>query len=103
MKVPNGKQIVVTSETTVISSNVDYAASGLCPLLHKEADTRMTLHVADSACAGHHRVMIRTVDTDVVVLAIAFYHKVDDCHELWLAFGTGKISVTFQPTSCRVP
>lgn len=32
---------------------------------------------------------IRTVDTDVVVLAIAFFDSLD-LDELWVAFGTGK-------------
>ncbi len=33
--------------------------------------------------------MIRTVDTDVVVLAITFFHRLS-VHELWIAFGVGK-------------
>ena len=33
--------------------------------------------------------MIRTVDTDVVVLAIANFYKIS-ASELWIAFGTGK-------------
>ena len=33
--------------------------------------------------------MIRTVDTDVVVLAVAFQQQIN-CKELWLAYGTGQ-------------
>ena len=37
--------------------------------------------------------MIRTVDTDVVVILISHFHSVTDCYpeaQLWVAFGTGK-------------
>ncbi len=42
---------------------------------HKEADTRMILHVFDEASRQCDKIMIRTVDTDVVVLAIADVSK----------------------------
>ena len=35
------------------------------------------------------KILIRTVDTDVVVLAVAFLQKLD-VEELWIAFGVGK-------------
>ena len=35
------------------------------------------------------RILIRTVDTDVVILAIAFTKKLE-VEELWVAFGVGK-------------
>ena len=35
---------------------------------------------------GHKKLCIRTVDTDVVVLAIAVLSQ-DNPYELWLAFG----------------
>ena len=38
---------------------------------------------------GCSKVMIRTVDTDVVVMAIAKFSQID-LEELWVAFGTGK-------------
>ena len=38
---------------------------------------------------GHSKIMIRTVDTDVVILAIANFYKIS-VSELWIAFGTGK-------------
>jgi hypothetical protein len=49
----------------------------------------MILHAAEMVKAGHRRILIRTVDTDVVILAIAFYYQLS-CDELWIAFGTGK-------------
>ena len=42
----------------------------MSPCSHEEADSRMLLHVTHAAKHGHHQILIRTVDTDVVVLAV---------------------------------
>ena len=39
---------------------------------------------------GHHKILIWTVDTDVVVLAVSVAIGLGPEYELWLAFGTGK-------------
>ena len=62
----------------------------LSPCNHEEADTRMILHVNHATHHGHHKIMIRTVDTDVVVLAVSVVKDLGQETELWLAFGTGK-------------
>ena len=49
----------------------------------------MILHAGDAARCGFQRITIRTVDTDVVVLAVSCV-KSFNITELWLAFGTGK-------------
>ena len=53
----------------------------------------MILHVFHCAKEGHTRIAIRTVDTDVAVLATAYVPKIEEAvgHsiELWLAFGSG--------------
>ena len=51
----------------------------------------MILHVAHAARHGHQRILVRTVDTDVVVLALMVAQKLSSQYEIWLAFGTGKI------------
>ncbi|CAB3979704.1 Hypothetical predicted protein [Paramuricea clavata] len=61
---------------------------GLQPCNHEEADSRIFLHVHDAALQ-HHHVLIRSVDTDVFILAVAQMQRIPD-KELWLAFGTGK-------------
>ena len=38
-------------------------------------------------CKGHRKLCIRTVDTNVVVLAITMFNQINP-DELWLAFGT---------------
>ena len=62
----------------------------ISPCTHEEADTRMLLHVYHAAHHGHDKLLVRTVDTDVVVLAVSVVQCLDAQVELWLAFGTGK-------------
>ena len=49
----------------------------------------MLLHVEDAMQQGYTKVSIRTVDTDVVVFAVAAAERLS-IDELWAAFGTGK-------------
>ena len=49
----------------------------------------MFLHVAHASRHGHEKILVRTVDTDVVVLAVAVAQTLPADSELWLAFGTG--------------
>ena len=63
--------------------------TNLAPCGHEEADTRLLLHVADAANQGFTKVVVRTVDTDVVVISVAAFHQIQ-LSELWVAFGTGK-------------
>ena len=58
----------------------------LDPCSQEEADTRLLLHVADAVQKGCRKVTILTVDTDVVVLAVASFSKIAP-DELWVAFG----------------
>ena len=62
---------------------------GIEPCQHEEADTRMMLHALHSSRQGHTMVLIRTVDTDVVVIAISQFQYLG-ISELWIAFGVGK-------------
>lgn len=83
-----GVQIVSTVEEDVISSQ-PIAKEGLTPCNHEEADTRMFVHVQHAVSKGYNKIMIRTVDTDVVVLAVTYVAKLN-VQELWIAFGVGK-------------
>ena len=73
--------------------------SHLAPCDHKEADTRMILHMADAVNKGFKRIVLHTVDTDVAVLSVAAAAAATKLHvhieELWIAFGTGKILDTY--------
>ena len=59
----------------------------LCP--HEEADSRIFLHAAHAADHGHSKLMIRTVDTDIVVLAVSVVQDLPTDVQLWVKFGTG--------------
>jgi len=48
----------------------------------------MFLHVGDAIAKGHQKVMIRSVDSDVLVLAVHCALLAKEA-ELWVAFGVG--------------
>lgn len=82
--------IISTVHESVVSSNMNHNLDGLQPCSHEEADTRILLHVKDAMNSGFKDVMIRTVDTDVVVLAVAHFQNLENLEKLLIAFGTGK-------------
>lgn len=84
------KQLVVTYGEQVRSKPLLFDLSSIAPCTHEEADSRMLLHASHAIRHGHSRFMIRTVDTDVVVLAVSFARNQPQEHELWIAFGSGK-------------
>ena len=59
------------------------------PCNHAEDDTMIILHLAHAVGQGHTRAYVRTVDSDIVVLAIAFFAKLR-LSRLWIGLGTGK-------------
>ena len=90
------KQVISTYGEQVLCSIPRESISSLAPCKHEEADTRMLLHAADAVQSGHNKILLRTVDTDVLVLAVACVQKIqlrqdsdDACIELWVAFGAG--------------
>jgi hypothetical protein len=64
-------------------------SGNLAPCNHEEADSRIMVHVADAVLRGFNKFLVRTVDTDVVVLAVAAVQELG-LIEIWIAFGTGK-------------
>jgi len=69
----------------------------------------MLLYAADAAHRGNDRILITTVDADVVVLAVAATQRLSV--KIWLAFGTGKslrfisahdIATALSPEKCKV-
>ena len=72
----------------MLSSSVDVTPE-ISPCVHEEADTRLILHPSDCARQGIDNIILRTVDTDVVVLAIANFRP-PQISRLWIAFGVGK-------------
>ncbi|KAH3710515.1 hypothetical protein DPMN_069999 [Dreissena polymorpha] len=72
---PERMQILSTKGQEIVSNQQYELINTLAPCSHEDADTRAILRVSDAASHGLRKVMIRTVDTDVVVLAVAFFHK----------------------------
>ena len=50
----------------------------------------MLLHVYHAAQHDHQKILIQTVDADVVVLAVSMAQRLQPEDEMWVAFGTGK-------------
>ena len=59
------------------------------PCTHEEADTRIMVHCRDAVLKGHASIAIRTVDSDVVCIAVSMYDDIG-ADEMWIGFGIGK-------------
>lgn len=84
----HGKQVV-----SIISISHDNIGR-LAPCNHEEANTRMLPHAADALQCGCTKILLLTVDTDVLILAVAFVEKLqefqgDQTIELYVGFCTG--------------
>ena len=77
------KQVITTKGEDVLSWQPK-DTSRLSPCTQEEADTRMLLHAQDAAQDGLRRVMLRTVDTVVVVIAISMFQKLLQVSFGWL-------------------
>ena len=76
-------EVINTAALDVISLTTIEKA-GMTPCNHEEADTRIFVHVKYASVNCIKEILIRKVDTDVFVLAIAFL-KTLDVEELWVA------------------
>jgi hypothetical protein len=81
---------IISTHGSIVLSNFDIDSSvKLAPCNQEEADTRLFLHLKHAADQGHREACIRTVDSDVVVLAIHHFNHLQ-LSSLWISFGTGK-------------
>ena len=87
---PVGKEVYVTSGTEVLSKGTDQQMH-TCD--HEEADTRLLIHIVDAIQKGHSNCLIRTIDTDVIVILVGkFFYllSLNPNINIWVAFGKGK-------------
>ena len=88
------RQIICTYARGVLMSLPRDETSSLAPSSCEEADTRMFLHAADAIQSSFTKIIVRSVDTDVLVLAEALVQKLQplasESIQLWVAFGTGE-------------
>lgn len=83
------KVVVATCRDGVlITANATVDCSTVAPTNQEEADSRIFLHVQNAVNSGCENVIIRTVDTDVVAIALSCFSELN-AKELWVAFGTG--------------
>ena len=50
----------------------------------------MLLHIYDLVRYHIRRLLLQTIDTDVPVICIAYFHDIPGLEELWIEFGTEK-------------
>ena len=88
-----GQVVIATylKEALVLNSSNQTAIDmrTISPSDHEEADSRMFLHCHHASQAGFKHVLIHSVDSDVVVLAVALFEKLQ-LDTLWIRYGVGK-------------
>ena len=60
---------------------------------HEEADTKIVTHVQDALKAGHRSIVVKTVDTDVVIILLGTHQRTISSYpdaDVWVAFGPKK-------------
>ena len=84
----NFKQLVATKDTVIVTNIATFLPSQLTPCNHEEADSRIFVHVKELVLKGHKVVLVDTVDTDVVVIAISCFNELSQ-------FGLEKLLIEF--------
>ena len=61
-----GIDVIATSDCEIVGTDI-------VPCNHQEPDTRIILHALHYSNDGHRRILLRSVDTDVVARSIATF------------------------------
>ena len=80
--------MLVTSGPSVKSNRADISTEKRD---HEEANSRICLHVHKILKEGATTVLIRTVDSEVVVILVGLFHDIMQHYlgmQLWVGFGT---------------
>ena len=81
-----GRVIVTCDDEVLLSAHCDLARLMSCT--HEEADTRVFAHASDGTEHGINKILLRTLDTDVVVIGISMAQEIG-FDWLLFAFGSG--------------
>ena len=87
MECTEGKQIFATSGAAVISRGTYRCMDSSN---REEADTRILVHFQDALNNGTTTCLVRSVNTDVVVIIVGKLHTLLNDHpsaDVWIAFG----------------
>ncbi|KAL8588046.1 hypothetical protein ACOMHN_061212 [Nucella lapillus] len=81
--------LLLTTKAQMVLCNKPFDLTSVSLCQQEEADTRIMLHLQHAAQQGHQKAFIRTVDSDVVILAVSLFHDLG-LSEVWVGLGTGK-------------
>ena len=81
-------QVLVNSEP--LEGKLNGPLHTLGPCSQPEADTRIFLHIKDAVNNGHRNVSVRSVDSDIVVLAVGLFNDLAPLEKLFVEYGTSK-------------
>ena len=91
LNLQTGKYALTSSGSSVLCTKDDYDTHTIEPCNHEEADTRLMLHVVDACINDSHKsIILKTNDSDVIILAVSTLAKLPTGVQLWLGFGSGK-------------
>ncbi len=83
-KVENTMKVLVTTVEEKVSTNSeDVSLQDLYECNHEEADTRMVLHAEHQVKSGYRKILVKSPDTDVIVLFISLFSKIG-AEEIWV-------------------
>ena len=90
--VVEGKTILVTSKEKVEKTD-DTDVDTLQPCKIEEFDSRFPLHLYHASQNGHKNLLVKTVDTDIIIIAIARFKEIG-CETLYVEYGkTDKLKI----------
>ena len=73
--------------SSVVSKN---SCEGLEPCDHEEGNTKIAFHLYDAVKKGATKILVCTVDTDILVILIGLLSNLPPDTQIWIAFGTAK-------------
>ena len=85
-----GTSLNITSDESVLSWGSSFQM-GKCN--HEEANTWIVVHILHARKQGSKSVLVRTVDTDVIVILVGQFHyftRTQPWVDVWVAFGMGR-------------
>ena len=68
-------KIIISTYEDMIVSNGSVNVWTLVPCTQEEADTGIFLHILNANVSGSTRVLVRTVNTDVAIIAVGLFTK----------------------------
>ncbi len=102
------KKVYTNKGENVVTTTTDIDMQNLSPCNHEEADSRICIHAQHISANGYDSIMIRTIDSDIVVLVVSVYHELG-IDKVWVAYNTGvhfsyiaihEIAASIGPNKC---